>query len=114
MKRLGFTLFLQIAIMLFSAQNVQCAGGFYGYIPETTFNIAKDALSRDFHSDRIVRVGIGTNNFASYEWESADIYSSGVFEIYNNKTYIGTYSDDIIDVSMVGKIFVLKQVNFVK
>ena len=111
MKRLGFILFLEIIVMLFSAQNVQCAGGFYGYIPETTFNIAKDAMSRNFHSDRTVRVGIGTNNFASYEWENASIYSSGVFEIYNNKTYIGTYTSDCVDISMVGKIFILKSQN---
>ncbi len=58
---------------------------------------------------RLVRVGIGTNGFKTYEWDGATIYATGEYEVYNNKTYIGTFdgNNDVV-VSMVGNIFVLK------
>lgn len=64
------------------------------------------------NNTKTVRVGIGNNNFSSYEWDGATIYSNGNFEVYNNKTYIGSYScEDEINISTVGNIFVLKDKN---
>jgi len=84
----------------------------FGNIPQTTLQIAKDyEFSNMYESvpqSRTVRVGIGTNGFSSYLWQETALYGTGEFELYNNKTYIGTYdANDIVNVSMVGKIFVL-------
>lgn len=80
-------------------------------IPAATMQIARDAGIDEYIASpvsRTVRVGIGTNNFTSYEWKNAKIYGTGEFEIYNNKTYISTYdAANEINISMVGKIFVL-------
>ena len=58
---------------------------------------------------KIVRVGIGSTNFSTYEWDNAEIYGTGEFELYNNKTYINTYdSSNSINITMSGKIFILK------
>lgn len=96
--------------LLFLTMPVQA--GFLGNIPQTTLQIAKDAGNNQRISappSKIVRVGIGTNNFASYEWDCAQIYGTGEFELYNNKNYINTFdNDNIIKISMVGNIFVLK------
>lgn len=69
----------------------------------------QESLDSQMPSSKLVRVGIGTNGFSSYEWENAVIYATGEFEIYNNQTYINTFdSNNEIEISMVGKIFVLK------
>ena len=58
---------------------------------------------------KIVRVGIGSQDFSNYEWKTAEIYTTGEFELYNNKTYINTYSSETpVSISMVGKIFILR------
>ncbi len=83
----------------------------YTNIPETTLQIARDAGINQYlqaPKSKIVRVGIGMNNFTSYEWEKTSIYGTGEFEVYNNENYINTYDrDNVINISMVGKIFVL-------
>lgn len=82
---------------------------FLGHIPQTTLDIARNTQNQVSPISKTVRVGIGTNNFASYEWDNAQIYGTGEFEIYNNKTYINTFdNDNIVKISMVDKIFVLK------
>ncbi len=100
---------LVLNLLLFA---LPCRGAFLGNIPQTTLQIAKDAgynQNLNTPASKIVRVGIGTNNFASYEWNCAQIYGTGEFELYNNKNYINTYdSDNVIKISMVGNIFVLK------
>ncbi len=59
-------------------------------------------------SGRLVRVGIGSQNFSSYAWNSASLYGTGEFEVYNNDTYIDTFDKNkTINISMVSKIFVL-------
>jgi hypothetical protein len=83
---------------------------FYGNIPQTTLQIARDTTGQYTNSphSKIVRVGIGSQSFSTYEWDKASIYGTGEFEVYNNKTYINTYdNDNYINISMVGKIFVL-------
>lgn len=58
---------------------------------------------------RLVRVGIGTSGFSSYEWSGATIYATGEYEVYNNNTYIATFdANSDVEISMVGNIFVLK------
>lgn len=107
MRWFGILLFFNILIFGGVAQ-----ASYIGNIPQVTMQIAKDAGYNQYISNpssKVVRVGIGTNNFTSYFWDSAEIYGTGEFELYNNKTYINTYdSENIIKISMVGNIFVLK------
>ena len=107
MRRLGFSLILLLAL---TAAPVNAA--FWGNIPQTTMQIAREAEDVNENvitpASKLVRVGIGTNGFSSYEWDSATIYATGEFEVFNNKTYINTYdSNSEINISMVGRIFVL-------
>lgn len=102
-----------LSILIFSIMPAYSAA-IFGNIPETTLQIARETENQYTNSpkSKVVRVGIGTKNFASYIWETADIYGTGEFEVYNNKTYINTYdNDNTVKVSMVGKIFVLKDIN---
>jgi len=58
---------------------------------------------------KTVRVGIGSHNFSNYLWDKVSVYGTGEFEVYNNKTYIKTFDlNDNVNISMVGRIFVLK------
>jgi stage II sporulation protein D len=86
------------------------AYGSYINIPQTTLQIARDSAKQDLLSTetKTVRVGIGSQNFSTYEWDKVSIYGTGEFEVYNNKTYINTYdNNNEIKITTVGKIFVL-------
>lgn len=110
MKKLGIALLINFLLLSTTAPSVNAAAMFRD-IPQTTLMIAKTAALDAYSSSltsKIVRVGIGTNNFKTYEWDKSAIYGTGEFEVYNNKTYINTFdSNNIINISMVGKIFVL-------
>ena len=97
---------LPVTVVLFIAP----AFGAYFNIPQTTLQIAKDTLgiSTGAINSKTVRVGIGNQNFSSYVWNTATIYTTGEFELYNNKTYIDTYDKTSeINIKTVGRIFVL-------
>lgn len=106
MKKSGLILALNILLLALPANSTSMPD-----IPKTTLQIAKNAGFNALYTQpeaKTVRVGIGTNNFASYEWDNAKIYATGEFEIYNKDNYIATYdNDNIINISMVGKIFIL-------
>lgn len=108
MRKLGVFLFINLFVLTV----LPVSAAHYVNIPQTTLQIAKESVT-NFYTDSvhspIVRVGIGTQNFTTYEWNNASIYATGEFELYNNTNYIDTYdSNNAINVSMVGKIFVLK------
>ena len=108
MRKLGVFLFINLFVLTV----LPVSAAHYVNIPQTTLQIAKESVT-NFYTDSvhspIVRVGIGTQNFTTYEWNNESIYATGEFELYNNKNYIDTYdSNNAINVSMVGKIFVLK------
>ncbi len=108
MKKFGFVLSFMV-LFLFASFSVPANSAYYGNIPAKTLQIAKgiDFNYRNFNS-KIVRVGIGSQSFSTYEWKNATIYTTGEFQLYNNETYIDTYNfQDEVNVSMVGKIFVL-------
>lgn len=102
MKKLGLFLLL---LLLFVGN---CS--YASFWDNTPVQIAQDeTVCCEKFASKPVRVGIGTNGFATYEWSDANIYATGEYELYNNKTYIGTFDgNDGIYVSMVGNIFVLK------
>ncbi len=109
MKRAGLVLFLNILII---GVMLPVFGAYYGNIPQTTLQIARNAMNSSYNANsKLVRVGIGNQNFSSYVRESASIYGTGEFEIYNKNTYMTTLdSNNQVNISMVGKIFVLTDI----
>lgn len=107
MRKLGIILLANFLLCLPAV-----GSAYYVNIPQKTLQIAKDVMNNPYiespHS-KIVRVGIGSQNFSTYEWSTVSIYGTEEFEIYNNKEYINTYDgQNNITISMVGKIFILK------
>ena len=107
MRKLGIILLANFLLCLPAV-----GSAYYVNIPQKTLQIAKDVMNNPYiespHS-KIVRVGIGSQNFSTYEWTTVSIYGTEEFEIYNNKEYINTYDgQNNIKISMVGKIFILK------
>lgn len=106
-KNLGIALLVNI-LWLGLAGN--CAS-IFGDIPRTTLQIAREFGSNPYLQtppSKIVRVGLGSNNFSTYMWDKASIYGTGEFEVYNNNNYIDTYdSENVVNVSLADKIFVL-------
>lgn len=84
---------------------------FFGNIPQKTLQIARETQTNNYFAQPVsknVRVAIGNQNFSKYEHETTSIYGTGEFEVYNNENYINTFdSENVINISMVGKIFVL-------
>ena len=83
---------------------------FFGNIPQKHCRLHVRQSNNYFSApqSKIVRVAIGDQNFSKYEHETVAIYGTGEFEVYNNENYINTFdSENVINISMVGKIFVL-------
>ncbi|MDY6364707.1 MAG: SpoIID/LytB domain-containing protein [Cyanobacteriota bacterium] len=104
-----FALFLISTIMLFCAPIAK--GAYFDNIPFSLTSVDLSDINSNFQispSSKTVKVGIGNQTFSSYTHNKTSIYGTGEFEVYNNNTYIDTYdSNNVINVSMVGKIFVL-------
>lgn len=57
---------------------------------------------------RIVRVGIGTNNFTSYFWQNVTIYATDDFELYDGSEFVGCFSsEDVVNIVRNGIEFIL-------
>lgn len=99
-------------IFIIFLYSLPCFGAVYN-IPQTTMQIAREAFGfQNQNQSKIVRVGIGNQNFSSYIRENATIYTTGEFQLYNNKTYIDSFdASNQINIKMVGKIFVLTDVD---
>lgn len=110
MKRAGLVLFLSVLLL---GIMIPVFGAYYANIPQTTLQIARNAMNSSYNANsKLVRVGIGNQNFSSYVRESASIYGTGEFEIYNKNTYMTTLdSNNQVNISMVGKIFVLTDID---
>lgn len=67
---------LAILAVLFMSNSV------WAYIPETTLQIA------GFVKPHMVRVGIGDNNFKSYVYESTEIFSPYVMQVFDSDKFV--------------------------
>ena len=57
---------------------------------------------------KLIRVGIGTNNFASYFWQEATIYATDDYELYNGIEFVDTLTpDETIKITRKGQNFIL-------
>ena len=61
-------------------------------IPASTLEAARQAVvTQNTPSSEVVRVGIGTTNFATYQYNDITIFGTGDTQIYDNKILIGNY-----------------------
>ena len=84
MKR--FRLFLCSLIFLSGTLSVQAAS-FQPFIPAETLKIAHEAEVRASQlkpASEVVRVGIGTSGFASYDYKEISIFGTDGIQVYNN------------------------------
>ena len=84
MKR--FRLFLCSLIFLSGTLSVQAAS-FQPFIPTETLKIAHEAEVRASQlkpASEVVRVGIGTSGFASYDYKEISIFGTDGIQVYNN------------------------------
>ena len=110
MKRLSYLLFLSTLLFCpFASANV------LGDIPMASplSTDLKDQITHIIQQNepksKLIRVGIGTNNFASYFWQEATIYATDEYELYSGDIFIDTLtSDEKITISRIGKDFILK------
>lgn len=104
---LSYNLFMKIFGLLLSVIIIGVAIPVFGAYYEN-ISVKNSGQNQAGNTGRTVRVGIGSQNFSSYVWNKASIYGTGEFEVYNNNTYIDTFdSNNSINISMVGRIFVL-------
>lgn len=106
-RKVGIALLVNI---LWLGLSGDCAS-IFADIPHTTMQIARESGYNSYMQtppSKIVRVGIGSNNFSTYMWNNVAIYGTGDFEVYNDDNYINTYdSDNLINVTISGKNFEL-------
>ena len=61
-------------------------------IPAATLAAAQQAVvNRNVPSSEVIRVGIGTQNFGTYQYKNITIFGTGDTQIYDNKLLIGNY-----------------------
>lgn len=105
MKRLGF-------IILILGLCICPAFANYANNSNEINKIIDSFKTQNLNNGKIVRVGIGNQNFSNYLWNNVSVYGTGEYEVYNNKNYINTFDgNNQVNISMVGKIFVLKDSN---
>lgn len=62
-------------------------------IPASTLQAAREAaISQNAPSSEVVRVGIGTQNFGTYQYKEITVFGTGDTQIYDNRLLIGNYA----------------------
>lgn len=62
-------------------------------IPASTLQAAREAaISQNSPSSEVVRVGIGTQNFGTYQYKEITVFGTGDTQIYDNRLLIGNYA----------------------
>lgn len=62
-------------------------------IPQTTLDIARSAIVEEHRpSSEVVRVGIGTTNFGTYQYNNITVFGTGDTQIYDNRMLIANIS----------------------
>lgn len=66
-----------------------CQAQILPHIPETTLQAAQQAVvTSSKPSSQVVRVGIGTTNFGTYQYNNITVFGTGDTQIYDNKMLI--------------------------
>lgn len=62
-------------------------------IPASTLQAAREAaISQNAPASEVVRVGIGTQNFGTYQYKEITVFGTGDTQIYDNRLLIGNYA----------------------
>lgn len=73
--------------------NTSCFAQIMPQIPASTLQAAREAvISQNAPSSEVVRVGIGTQNFGTYQYKEITVFGTGDTQIYDNKLLIGNYA----------------------
>lgn len=81
-------LLVLIGVLFLCAQAALCVNSFE--IPEATLAAARCALANEQSkpSSQVVRVGIGTTNFGTYQYNDITIFGTGDTQIYDNRMLV--------------------------
>ena len=61
---------------------------------------------------KLIRVGIGTNNFASYFWQETTIYATDDYELFDGENFVDTLTqEETITIKRIGTEFILTNQN---
>ena len=68
-----------------------CLAQYLPTIPTATLQAAQQAVIKNSPTSQVVRVGIGTSNFGTYQYNDITIFGTGDTQIYDNRMLIGNY-----------------------
>ncbi len=87
MKRLILSVFISSFVL-----TTPVYSQIFPQIPEATLQAAQQAVAvQNRPSSEVVRVGIGTQNFGTYQYKEITIFGTGDTQIYDNRLLIGNY-----------------------
>ena len=78
-----------LAIFLFTSS---CQAQIMPNIPAATLAAAQQAvINQNMPSSEVIRVGIGNQNFGTYQYKNITVFGTGDTQIYDNRLLIGNY-----------------------
>lgn len=81
------------SIAVLVMMNMPCFAQIMPQIPASTLQAAREAaISQNAPSSEVVRVGIGTQNFGTYQYKEITVFGTGDTQIYDNRLLIGNYA----------------------
>lgn len=81
------------SIAVLVMMNMPCFAQIMPQIPASTLQAAREAaISQNSPSSEVIRVGIGTQNFGTYQYKEITIFGTGDTQIYDNRLLIGNYA----------------------
>lgn len=88
MKKFGIVLLITLSISL----QTQVSSAIFPQIPEATLMAAREAvIEQNQPTSEVVRVGIGTSNFGTYQYNNITIFGTGDTQVYDNGMLIGNF-----------------------
>ena len=87
MKKLILILLLNTALTILPSE-----AQIFPQIPASTLEAAREAVvTQNVPTSEVVRVGIGTSNFGTYQYNDITIFGTGDTQIYDNRILLGNY-----------------------
>lgn len=87
MKKLILILLLNTALTILPSE-----AQIFPQIPVSTLEAAREAVvTQNVPTSEVVRVGIGTSNFGTYQYNDITIFGTGDTQIYDNRILLGNY-----------------------
>ena len=79
-----------ISLAMFICLPVQAQ--IFPQIPASTLEAAREAVvTQNVPTSEVVRVGIGTSNFGTYQYNDITVFGTGDTQIYDNRILLGNY-----------------------